>query len=334
MSEELNRHTESKRPKISVCITSYNHANYLGETLESVLAQTFQDFEIVVADDGSRDNSLEILESYAKKFPRIKVLTHPNHENKGISRTINLAIENAVGEYIAFLGSDDVCYDYRLEKQIEIFEQDSDIALVYGLADLIDEKGNKIEGRIGRDINKNESPLDEMIKANHMPGSTVSVRKSCLDKIGLFDETLVYSDWELNLRITSEFKVRFIDLPLAKYRIHRSNTSVGISAGKQLKYSNDVFYRLMEKSRRKEISIEPQILIKGLDYVGKRVYDENIENFIVSATKGELKLSASYLKSALGIYPKGVFNIKKSLIIVKYLLIGVYRNAFRRQNLT
>lgn len=330
MSEELNRHIENKRPKVSVCIASYNHAEYLEEMLDSVLAQTFQDFEIVIADDGSKDNSLEILENYSKKFSRIKVLTHPSNENKGISPTINLAIENAAGEYIAFIGSDDVWYDYKLEKQAEIFERDSSVGLVYGLTDLIDENGEKIEGQIGKDITGNKSPVEEMVKANHLPASTVAVRKSCFDKVGLFDETLVYSDWELNIKIISEYEVGFIDLPLAKYRIHKNNTSVGISFDKQLKYSSEVFFRLMEKSRRNEVNISTEILNKGLSYVNERIYAENIDNFIVSARKGEFALSASYLKKALDIYPSGVFNIKKSLIIIKYLLIGIYRKAFGR----
>src|SRR3954465_4821632 len=96
-NQQLKNEGQS-RPLISVCIASYNHARFLTEALESVFRQTYPNLEIVVVDDGSSDNSLEILTELERKEPRLKVLTHPGNVNRGISITTNKAIEHSSGE--------------------------------------------------------------------------------------------------------------------------------------------------------------------------------------------------------------------------------------------
>jgi glycosyltransferase involved in cell wall biosynthesis len=90
----------SHQPRVSVCVPSYNHARYLPDTIESVLGQTYRDFEVVVVDDGSTDDSLAIAESYAARHPdRVRVFTHPGRRNLGISETVNLAARLSRGEF-------------------------------------------------------------------------------------------------------------------------------------------------------------------------------------------------------------------------------------------
>ena len=98
-----------KQPLISVIVASYNYAKYIKETLDSLIRQTNKSFEVIVVDDGSRDQSLPIIEEYANRFKNIKLYTHPGNQNRGLAETVKLGIEKSNGEYIAFCESDDYC---------------------------------------------------------------------------------------------------------------------------------------------------------------------------------------------------------------------------------
>ena len=105
----------SHEPRVSVCIPSYNHAPYLPAAIESVLGQTFADFELVIVDDGSTDNSLEVAETYAARHPsKVRVHTHPGRLNRGISETVNLAYRLTRGEFWMGVPSDDVLHPDKL----------------------------------------------------------------------------------------------------------------------------------------------------------------------------------------------------------------------------
>src|SRR5512136_490019 len=109
-----------KKQLVSVCITSYNHARYLPQTIDSVLAQTWQNLEIIIVDDGSADNSHELLLDYQQQHPdKIRYYWHAGHANRGISASCNLALEKAQGEYFAWLGSDDYWLPHKLARQLQ-----------------------------------------------------------------------------------------------------------------------------------------------------------------------------------------------------------------------
>ena len=116
----------SKNPKISVIMPNYNNELYLREAIESVLNQTFKDFEFIIVDDGSTDKSIEIIQSY--NDPRIKIFI--NEINKGVSYTKNVGLDAAKGEYIIILDSDDICHPERLEKQVKFMDKHPDIGVL------------------------------------------------------------------------------------------------------------------------------------------------------------------------------------------------------------
>ena len=115
-------------PKISIITPAYNASRFIGETIESVLIQSFKDWEMIIVDDCSKDNTFEIAESYARKDSRIKVIK--NSENLRVAATRNVALDVATGEYIAFLDSDDIWMPDKLEKQLR-FMEDNDYVLTY-----------------------------------------------------------------------------------------------------------------------------------------------------------------------------------------------------------
>lgn len=118
--------------KISVVTASYNYQEYIKQTIQSVLDQTYQDWEMIIVDDGSTDNSIEVIRSYCEKDSRIKLFTHENKQNKGLAETVKLGIEKAQGEWIVFLESDDLINPDYMSKKLEVIKQHrNDINLIF-----------------------------------------------------------------------------------------------------------------------------------------------------------------------------------------------------------
>jgi len=208
-------------PKVSVVIPTYNSAQFIVETLESVFAQTYEDYEIIVVDDGSTDNTREVLKPYMSRIRYIY------KENGGASSARNLGIKSAEGEYIAFLDSDDLWMPEKLEKQMEYFQTNPDCGLVYSDCIRIDSDGvylpqsdvySKVSGYI----------FLKLLEGFVLPTSTVIAKVECFGIAGYFDENLERcEDYDLWLRIARFFTVGYTEGPLVKYRV-RSHWSTQI----------------------------------------------------------------------------------------------------------
>lgn len=205
-----------KMPKVSVIIPTYNRARFVGEAIDSVLAQTYKDYEIIVVDDGSTDNTQEVLKHYGHKIRYFR------QENKGISAARNLALEKARGEYIAFLDDDDLWLPEKLEKQIDVLERNPDLAFVASETHVINGKGEIID-RFKRGKGDVET-FENLRQQYFVPMLTTVVRRKCLDSVGGFNPSLpICQDHDLWLRLAKIYKFRYIDVPLAKYRMHANN---------------------------------------------------------------------------------------------------------------
>ena len=210
-----------KNPKVSVIIPTYNSAQFIVETLESVFAQTYKNYEVIVVDDGSTDNTKEVLKPYMSKIRYIY------KENGGPASARNVGIKNARGEYIAFLDSDDLWLPEKLEKQVRYFEEHPQIYMVF--ADCI---------RFGEEVSNTPRNDTKYLISNDMfvniwwynivPTSTVMVRKSCFEKVGFFDEAKeleTTEDTEMWLRIARECEVGYLREVVTKYRVRMSGYS-------------------------------------------------------------------------------------------------------------
>jgi len=122
-----------ENPRVSVVTIFLNAKKFIEEAIESVLAQTYKDWELLLVDDGSTDTSTKIARGFAKQHPaKVRYLEHKGHENRGMSESRNLGIRNANGKYIAFLDADDVWRPEKLERQVPILESQPSVAMVYG----------------------------------------------------------------------------------------------------------------------------------------------------------------------------------------------------------
>jgi len=168
--------------KVSVIIPTYNCVNYLLSAMESVFAQTYQDFEVIVVDDGSTDGTREVLSPYTDKIKYIY------QENRGVSSARNRGVRESVGEYIAFLDADDVWVgEDKLSIQVDVLERNEKVGLVYGKMAMVDSSGKQYGIKPEKTVGPTFKELIET--GGHIPTSTVLVRKKCFEKAGYFDES-------------------------------------------------------------------------------------------------------------------------------------------------
>jgi glycosyltransferase involved in cell wall biosynthesis len=205
---------------VSVIITCYNYGKYLAGCIESALSQTYRNIEVIIVNDGSTDNSDEIMVKYLSD-PRIRYI---KRKNAGQANAKNTGIRNAKGAFLAFLDADDLWDSTKLEKQIPLFSYPT-VGVVYSIARYIDENGSSVEFTVdGKYLTPQSGKVTEnLFFDNFIPFSSSVVRRECVDKVGLFDETLKMGiDWDLWLRISAGYTFAYVDEPLLFYRIGHS----------------------------------------------------------------------------------------------------------------
>lgn len=205
--------------KVSVIIPTFNRAAYLTEAVDSVLGQTFRDFELVVVDDGSTDDTVERMKGYGA---RVRYLYQ---QTRGPAAARNKGIEASTGELIAFLDSDDMWLPEKLAKQEAFFRTNPSLGLVataYGCIQPGD-------GFVKQDVLSPEE-LRRVRRShyrNYFATSTVMLRRDCLEKVGMFDESLHFAeDWDMWIRVLNRYDFAYIGEILTKYRQHGSNVTV------------------------------------------------------------------------------------------------------------
>jgi len=227
----------SDKPTVSICICSYNHARYLPQTIDSVLTQTYQDFELIIVDDGSKDNSHEVLSDYQQRYPdKIRYVWHADHANRGISVSCNLAVSLAQGRLFAWLGSDDYWFPDKLAKQVRFFEQHPEVGMLHTSALTLDANGTLFPVSNVHD-SIDPQPLATIVISNPVVASTAMMPTRLFDELGAFDENLVFSDWELWIRIAARYPIGFLAEPSCAYRVHGQNVSISSKADIILKHN-------------------------------------------------------------------------------------------------
>lgn len=207
--------------KISVIIPTYNYGHFLQDALESALNQTYKNIEVIVVDDGSTDNTQQMLKPYEGRIINIY------KKNAGLSAARNTGIEHASGEYIAILDSDDVWHKDKLRKQLKLFENDSDLGVVSCYATQVDNDLNFQKEIIYDEYISPEECSRALAKKNIISGgSSALIKAECFDKVGHFDETLNSAeDWDMWLRINQFYTITHVKESLVSIRSGSDNMS-------------------------------------------------------------------------------------------------------------
>lgn len=242
----------SDNPLVSGIIIFLNGEEFFEEAIQSVFAQTYENWELLLVDDGSTDRSTEIAKRYAEKYPsKVRYLEHEGHQNKGMSATRNLGIKHAQGEYIAFLDADDVWVPNKLEQQVAIMQEHTEAAMCYGPTLFwFSWPGNRNEGerdwktRHGPQINALVEPpglLALLLEDEFTVPSTCSVvvRRSTFDEVGAFEEDFKdqMEDMVFHTKIFLKKPVYVSSECWGWYRQHPNNSGARAQASGYWKYN-------------------------------------------------------------------------------------------------
>lgn len=237
-----------QKPFVSVIIPTFNGARFINETIESALAQTYDNYEVIVIDDGSTDDTVARVERFGN---RIRFL---QKDNGGPASARNYGIERAHGSLIALLDHDDLWLPERLALQVDFLEQHPEVALVYADAYLL-ETGNANSARTCFEIDPPQRGMvfDKLLARNFIPNLTVLVRRTIFDEFGLFDASgniLTSDDYHKWLQVTLHYPIDYIAQPLGSFRRHGHNFSNDMAAivRAAMHSMEDIFTRYPEQT--------------------------------------------------------------------------------------
>lgn len=231
--------------KVSVIIPTYNRARYVIEALESVLNQTYQNLEVIIVDDGSTDKTREVLGPYLVDDR----ITYIYKENGGPASARNFGLTNSTGEYIAFLDSDDLWLPEKIFYQVECFKTHGDVGIVFTDALAFGEKLGPVDAaRAEFRFRYHDPSFKLLLWGNFMPTPTVMLRRACIEKVGLFDESpdlrIGGEDYVLWLRIARVFKIGHLNKILTKIRFSQDSL-LGINIDKSFDVELSTIKRIL-----------------------------------------------------------------------------------------
>jgi glycosyltransferase involved in cell wall biosynthesis len=220
-------------PIVSVIIPSYNHANYIAKAVQSVLNQMLGDLELIVVDDGSSDQSMQVLSTFSD--PRLKIYSQ---SNQGAHAAINRGLELATGEYLTILNSDDMYYPQRLEKLVGTLKKYPGVGMIGSYIHVIDQVGNSLGIKHGyHDLSpwvlphpeksfRNGADLKLVLLTENYWATTSNYlfRQSCFKQVGSFRPLRYAHDWDFALRMAGITELLMVPEPLLYYRVHQTNT--------------------------------------------------------------------------------------------------------------
>lgn len=211
-------------PRVSVVMPLYNAEKYVEETINSILRQTYGDFELVVVNDVSIDKSADIVKKLQKKDSRIKL--YHNDKNYGIAYTRNRAIECSTGEFIAIMDDDDLAPDYRLKDEVEFLDTHPDYAVVGGHGRIIDAEGNLLPRTRDMFINPNYIKA-RFLLSNSIQNSSAMIRKDFLDKYNIcyLDNMFGAEDYRFWVECSLKGKIGAVDKVMLYWREHDNGES-------------------------------------------------------------------------------------------------------------
>ncbi|MEG4086299.1 glycosyltransferase, partial [Microcoleus sp. POL10_C6] len=264
-------------PRVSVIMASYNHEKYVAETIQSVLSQTYQDFEFIITDDGSPDGTVEVIKKFADS--RIKLFCFS--KNQGACVAMNNCIKEAKGEYIAVINSDDAWMPDKLEKQVKFLDEHPENGAVFTYAQFIDDYGNDLgyDHHYNRIFIQPNRTRFEWLRlffefGNCLCHPSILIRKQCYNEVGFYDERFAQlPDFDFWIRLCMKYNIFIMPENLVKFRLWQSQ---GNASGNTSKNSS-------------RLTLECSQVLKN--YIKPEIFDDLVNIFTLTENINEIGLS-------------------------------------------
>ena len=253
----INEKNQIGQPLISIIMPAYNCEKYIEDSIKSVLYQTYQNWELIVIDDKSKDNTYALLNKLKVQDNRIKVFQ--NERNMGVGQTRNRGVELANGQWIAFLDSDDLWKKEKLEKQIQKLKEQQQAKLLFTASAFISEDGTPKDYilHIPEKVNRKQ-----LLKQNIISCSSVLVQKSYLKKYPMSGNVMIHEDFAVWLQILSEETYAYgIDEPLLVYRVSANSKSGNKIKAAKMNWNT---YKYVDINRMQAIYYMFCYIVRGL----------------------------------------------------------------------
>lgn len=276
-------------PRISVIIPVHNRAGLVRDCIESVRAQTYQDFEIIVVDDGSTDGTRAVLQTYGEC---IRFIAQENR-GQGGSYARNAGVQAAQGEFIAFLDSDDLWLPEKLARQIALFEANPDLMWAYTDMELFDGQSGEVLYRLGATHPLFEGDiLEPLFVRTFVPLVTLMVRREVFAEVGDFWPTAKGTDTDMMLRIAAKYPIAVVPQVLTRYRVH-ANSVTGA-------FDNMRAYELSNLVRERAVQRDPQRLMPLYD---KARAQAATSTALLLARQGHVREARALFREAIRLAP-------------------------------
>ncbi len=281
-------------PLVSVAMATYNGAKYVTEQLNSILNQSYKNIEIVITDDASTDNTLEIIKKLQLNHPQIKLFT--NAENSGVNKTFESSFKNCSGNFIAIADQDDIWNENKIELLLNNIDSED---AIYSNSELVDKLGNSLKVTTSQSM-KMQSYYSGIpfLMGNCIPGHSILMRRSFLINILPIPEAIMFDRW-ISFCAAGNNGIKYLDAALVKYRQHDNNTvGVGKSKNKKLKKSKNKLFKIKiaellvcQKANIKDLETR-KILNQMIEYFTKKLsikrsifFFKNMESLLIIKNK-------------------------------------------------
>jgi glycosyltransferase involved in cell wall biosynthesis len=242
-------------PIVTVYIANYNYANYVKQSIESVLEQIYRKFELIIIDDGSTDGSRSVIQEYIE-HPKVRVIFQ---ENKGLIATNNIALHAAKGKYIMRLDADDYLDENALLVMIEAIDKSDNLALVFPDYYYVDAQGRVTSQERRHNFNKDVSLFDQPAH-----GACTLIRRDCLLEVGGYSKEFNCQDgWDLWLKLIENYDIKNINLPLFYYRKHGSNLTN--DTDRLLITRSKIYAKHINRINRRPLKVVAVIPVRGVE---------------------------------------------------------------------
>ncbi|GAB2548656.1 glycosyltransferase family 2 protein [Rufibacter soli] len=264
-------------PLVSIICLCYNHAPFLRQALDSVLAQTYANLEILVVDDKSTDASVEIIQEYCVRFPQIRFL--PNQENQGNCASFNQALQLSQGEFIIDFATDDVLHPERVARQVTAFQGlPVNYGVVYTDAELIDEQSRSLGFFYARSAQGTLTPAPaegevfaQVLGRYFICPPTMMMRRQVLEELNGYDPELAYEDFDFWVRSARNWQYHFLDQVLCQRRMHPRSLSKKVYQVGDKQLASTV--QVIQKARKLvKTPLEKESLLTRIKYEARHAY--------------------------------------------------------------